>query len=42
LLNLAHLHSRFGHTQEALYSVKEAIDVARENQDQDALNFALQ
>ncbi|KAL1915514.1 uncharacterized protein VTP21DRAFT_6638 [Calcarisporiella thermophila] len=41
LLNLAILHSRFNHKQQALWAVREAVSIARENQDQECLSYAL-
>ncbi|CAG8532710.1 8237_t:CDS:10 [Diversispora eburnea] len=41
LLNLVVLHSKFGHKEQALLVIREAIEMARENNDQDCLRFAL-
>ncbi|KAM3584088.1 hypothetical protein VKS41_004055 [Umbelopsis sp. WA50703] len=41
LLNLAILEHKFGHRQKALAAITEALDVARENHDEDCLSQAL-
>ncbi|CAO3675558.1 unnamed protein product [Umbelopsis vinacea] len=41
LLNLAILEHKFGHKQKALAAITEALDVARENHDEDCLTQAL-
>ncbi|RIB12495.1 anaphase-promoting complex subunit 5-domain-containing protein [Gigaspora rosea] len=41
LLNLVVLHAKFGHKEQALLAIREAIEMARENNDQECLRFAL-
>ncbi|KAF8936277.1 anaphase promoting complex subunit 5 [Dissophora ornata] len=41
LLNLAMLHARFSHFEQALLALREAIEVARDHQDQECLGYAL-
>ncbi|KAG9286588.1 hypothetical protein G9A89_005356 [Geosiphon pyriformis] len=41
LLNLVVLHAKFNHKQQALLAIAEAIHMARENNDQECLRFAL-
>ncbi|CAG8518400.1 4483_t:CDS:10 [Ambispora gerdemannii] len=41
LLNLVVLHAKFGHKNQALLAISEAIRMARENNDQECLRFAL-
>ncbi|RIA82654.1 anaphase-promoting complex subunit 5-domain-containing protein [Glomus cerebriforme] len=41
LLNLVVLHAKFGHKEQAILAIREAIEMARENNDQECLRFAL-
>ncbi|KAJ3079441.1 anaphase promoting complex subunit 5, partial [Quaeritorhiza haematococci] len=41
LLNLAVLHTRFNHIEEASMAINEAIQVARDNHDQECLSYSL-
>ncbi|CAH1766650.1 14022_t:CDS:10, partial [Entrophospora sp. SA101] len=41
LLNLVVLHTRFGHKEQAILAIKEAIEMARDCNDQECLRFAL-
>ncbi|KAG0303422.1 anaphase promoting complex subunit 5 [Dissophora globulifera] len=41
LLNLAMLHARFSHYEQALSALRETIEVARDHQDQECLSYAL-
>ncbi|KAF9366639.1 Anaphase-promoting complex subunit 5 [Mortierella sp. NVP85] len=41
LLNLAMLHARFSHYEEAVTALREAIEVARDHMDQECLSYAL-
>ncbi|KAF9407035.1 anaphase promoting complex subunit 5, partial [Podila epigama] len=41
LLNLAILHARFGHLDQARLAIRETIEVARDNMDQECLSYAL-
>ena len=41
LLSLGILEAKFGHSQQALAALDEALDIARENQDENCLNEVL-
>ncbi|KAF9285153.1 anaphase promoting complex subunit 5 [Mortierella antarctica] len=41
LLNLAILHARFGHFDQARFAIRETVEVARDNMDQECLSYAL-
>ncbi|KAG0328948.1 anaphase promoting complex subunit 5, partial [Podila humilis] len=41
LLNLAILHARFGHLDQARFAIRETVEVARDNMDQECLSYAL-
>ncbi|KAI7831578.1 anaphase-promoting complex subunit 5-domain-containing protein [Gamsiella multidivaricata] len=41
LLNLAMLHARFSHYEQALIALRETIEVARDHMDQECLSYAL-
>ncbi|CAI2177474.1 15619_t:CDS:10 [Funneliformis geosporum] len=41
LLNLVVLHAKFGHKEQAILAIREAIEIARENNDQECLRLAL-
>ncbi|KAF8957665.1 anaphase promoting complex subunit 5, partial [Haplosporangium bisporale] len=41
LLNLAILHARFGHFDQARLAIRETVEVARDNMDQECLSYAL-
>ncbi|KAF9113425.1 anaphase promoting complex subunit 5 [Mortierella sp. AM989] len=41
LLNLAMLHARFSHYEQALIALRETIEIARDHMDQECLSYAL-
>ncbi|KAF9432883.1 Anaphase-promoting complex subunit 5 [Entomortierella beljakovae] len=41
LLNLAMLHARFSHFEQAVFALRETVEVARDHMDQECLSYAL-